>query len=400
MPHRKCTFFEGCDLIASFGFRNGKGTQFCSMHKQVDMINLICKLCDCGKSRPTYNYQGLSANFCKECKKVDMINVNDKKCFCGKAKPTFNLPGSLPKFCAHCKIDDMIDIYGKKCKCEKAINPSFNYKGLKAEYCSQCKLEGMIDISHPRCKCGRTQPSFNYEDFKPEYCKECKLDGMKLIRKRTCIQCPQQATYNFIGLKAQYCNKCKTDDMINVVDKCKNKDCTNSGNIKYNYNCTFCFQHLFPDHPATSQIRKKTKEIYVREFLKENFPGFIHDVPLWTNNCDCSHRRRIDHRLLIGNTLLCIETDENQHKKYDKKDEEIRYDDLYMVHGGKFIFIRFNPDKYINNLDTIVNQCMKRRMIDLKEEIEKQIERINSEKNIDLLEIFYLFYDGYNTKIH
>jgi hypothetical protein len=397
MPHRKCRFVEeDCTFIASFGFRDGCGTQFCSKHKQENMINLLCKLCNCGKSRPTYNYEGLSANFCKECKESDMINVNDKKCFCGRVKPTFNLAGLLPKFCAKCKTEEMIDVYSKQCKCEKSSKPCFNYEGLKAEYCSKCKLENMIDVTHNRCKCGKVQPGFNYIGLKAEYCKECKLEGMILINKRTCIQCSNQATYNLFGLKPEYCNKCRTDDMINVVDKCKNDTCVNTGSIKYKYYCTFCFQHLFPDDPATSQIRKKTKENYVRDFLKNNFDNFLHDIPLWTGNCDCSHRRRIDHRLLVGNTLLCIETDENQHKKYNKEDEELRYDDLYMIHGGKFIFIRFNPDKYRNNLETSVNPCMKRRMPELKEEIEKQVERIKKDENNDLLEIIYLFYDGYN----
>ena len=399
MPHRKCRFVEeDCIFIASFGFRDGCGTQFCSKHKQENMINLLCKLCNCGKSRPTYNYEGLSANFCKECKGSDMINVNDKKCFCGRVKPTFNLAGLLPKFCAKCKTDEMIDVYSKRCKCEKSCNPCFNYTGLKAEYCSKCKLENMIDVTHNRCKCGKVQPGFNYTGLKAEYCKECKLEGMILTNKRTCIQCSNQATYNLFGLKPEYCNKCRTDDMINVVDKCKNDTCVNTGSIKYKYYCTFCFQHLFPNDPATCQIRKKTKENYVRDFLKNNFDNFLHDIPLWTGNCDCSHRRRIDHRLLVGNTLLCIETDENQHKKYNKEDEELRYDDLYMIHGGKFIFIRFNPDKYRNNLETSVNPYMKRRMSELKEEIEKQIERIKKEENNDLLEIIYLFYDGYNSK--
>jgi hypothetical protein len=41
---------------------------------------------------------------------------------------------------------------------------------------------------------------------------------------------------------------------------------------------------------------------------------------------------------------------------------------------------------------------MKRRMIELKEEIEKQIERIKKEENKELLEIHYLFYDGYKSR--
>ena len=271
-----------------------------------------------------------------------------------------------------------------------------NFTGLKPEYCSQCKEPDMIDIFRKLCSCGKYQPSFNYEGLIPEYCKSCKLDGMKLLRQRMCITCNNfQATYNLIGLKPRYCGGCKTEYMINVADKCKNKDCLNCGNVKYKYYCTHCFSNLFPNDPLTLQIRTKSKENYVRDFLNENYNGFIHDKALWTGHCDCSQRRRIDHRLLIGNTLLCIETDENQHKSYNEKDEEIRYDDLYMLHSGKFIFIRFNPDKYVNKNGTNVNPCMKRRMDDLSTEIDKQMARINADENQELLELVYLFYDGY-----
>jgi hypothetical protein len=118
-------------------------------------------------------------------------------------------------------------------------------------------------------------------------------------------------------------------------------------------------------------------------------------VPLWTGNCDCSHRRRIDHRKLIGNTLLCVETDENQHKRYNVTDEEIRYDDLYLIHSGKFIFIRFNPDKYTNSNGKLMDTLLKKRMPDLQAEVNKQIKRIVDDENDGLLEIIHLFYDGY-----
>ena len=143
-------------------------------------------------------------------------------------------------------------------------------------------------------------------------------------------------------------------------------------------------------------MRSKTKEIAVRDFININFEGFQHDKPLWTGNCDCTHRRRIDHRKLIGNTLLCIETDENQHKNYDEKDEEIRYNDLFMLHGGKFIYIRFNPDKFKDKNGKSINPTLYTRLPILKEEIEKQIERIQNEENTELLEIIKLYYTGYN----
>jgi hypothetical protein len=115
-----------------------------------------------------------------------------------------------------------------------------------------------------------------------------------------------------------------------------------------------------------------------------------------TNHCDCSVRRRIDHRKLIGNTLLVVETDENQHKSYDRMDEEIRHDDLYMAYSGKWIYIRFNPDKYINKKGIQKNPMIATRLAVLQEEIEKQIKRIECEKNTELIERIYLYYDNYD----
>jgi hypothetical protein len=398
--HKKCKFIEGCLLIASFGYRDGTGTQFCSKHKVDGMVNLLCKLCHCGQVRPTYNYQGKSANFCKECKEDGMINVNDDPCKCGKVKPTFNFEGLKAEYCASCKDSDMINVKNEPCKCGKSTRPNFNFEGLKPEYCSKCKEPDMLDVVHARCKCGKVQPSFNYKGLEPKYCSKCKEPDMIMVRKRLCIKCKEnQSTYNLFGLKAEYCNSCKTDEMINISDKCKFEHCVRSGNIKYKYYCTFCYQHLFPNDEASKNIRVKTKENYVRDFLKDTFEGFIHDIPLWSGNCDCSHRRRIDFRKLIGNTLLCIEVDENQHKRYKEKDEEIRYDDLFMLHGGKFVFIRFNPDQFTNSLGTKKNPYMKRRMEYLEKEIYNQINRINYEENNELLKISYLFYDNFEYNL-
>jgi hypothetical protein len=140
-------------------------------------------------------------------------------------------------------------------------------------------------------------------------------------------------------------------------------------------------------------MRSKTKEIDVRDFINLNFEGFQHDKPIWTGNCDYTYRIKFDHRKIIGNTLLCIETDENQHKDYKEIDQEIRYDDLFMLHGGKFIFIRFNPNKFKDKNSKSVNPMLYTRLPMLKEEIEKQIKKIENEENTELIEIIKLYYD-------
>ena len=93
----------------------------------------------------------------------------------------------------------------------------------------------------------------------------------------------------------------------------------------------------------------------------------------------------MDHRKLIGNTILAIETDEFGHRGYDKKDEEIRYDDVYMIHSGKWVFIRFNPDENVSKTD------IKEKLKKLIETIHKCIFRIKNEENVELVEIHKLY---------
>ncbi len=170
----------------------------------------------------------------------------------------------------------------------------------------------------------------------------------------------------------------------NMCVNCVNWIDPQHANKKYDNYCCRCFKNIFPEDPRSKVIYTHTKEMKVRNILNEHFTGFIHDKPLYTDKCDCTHRRRIDHRKLIGATLLCIETDEYAHIGYDKTDEEIRYDDLFMIHSGKWVFIRFNPDgKGVKLID---------KLVVLVKEVNKQIKRIEHEQNTELIEIIKLFY--------
>ena len=123
----------------------------------------------------------------------------------------------------------------------------------------------------------------------------------------------------------------------------------------------------------------------VRNTINEHFDGFIHDTPLYTGGCDCTHRRRIDHRKLIGGTILAIETDEFGHRGYDQKDEEIRYDDVYMIHSGKWVFIRFNPDTNVSKVD------ISDKLDKLIETMGECVNRIERGENAELVEIIKLY---------
>jgi len=437
--------FETCRKQASYGESFCKPIR-CNEHKEdYKLVNSLCKEGNCNKS-PSYNYCGETKKYCSSHKKPNMIDVSSKKCIYKGCNiyPCFNYKNeNKPLYCNLHKLDDMVNIKNKKCVyegCEK--NPNYNYENQeKPLYCVNHKLNEMIDVKHKQCayiNC-KIRPSYNYENEKTIlYCINHKLDNMVDICNKKCayINCKIRPSYNYENvinplycvshklvnmidvsskkcnynvcisnpsfnyeneIKPLYCIKHKLDEMIDILNrnkKCKGNFCLGTrGNPKYKGYCSSCYQHLFPSDPLTLQIRSKTKEIAVRDFINLNFEGFQHDKPLWTGNCDCTHRRRIDHRKLIGNTLLCIETDENQHKSYKETDEEIRYDDLFMLHGGKFIYIRFNPDKFKDKNDKSVNPMLYTRLPFLKEEIENQIKRIENEENKELLEIIKLYYD-------
>ena len=189
------------------------------------------------------------------------------------------------------------------------------------------------------------------------------------------------------------CNK----SAIGKTDKCithgGGKRCPNCidwidsrcGSSAYDGYCATCFKQIFPNDERSKKVYRHTKEIMVRNKINEHFDGFIHDIPLYTGNCDCTHRRRIDHRILKGNTILAIETDEFGHRGYDKTDEEIRYDDLYMIHSGKWIFIRFNPDTNVSKID------ISDKLDKLIETMKECIDRIEREDNVEYVEILKLY---------
>jgi hypothetical protein len=367
------------------------------------------KLCECGKSCPTFNYPNIKKGICcNACKHKDMVSIK-KKCVCGKVVPVYNYENEkTPRYCKSCMLPGMIDIVNqsKLCGCDKKVRATFNLPGeKKAICCSSCKSESMTNVIDVKCQCGKSQPTFNLPNSKKAICcQSCKTADMIDFKNivKLCVTCKKfRANYNIESeTKGKYCKNCAPDNTYDVTHKrClgQNGVCPlkQRGSTKYKDYCCACYSHNFPLDELTFQIRSKTKEIAVRDFINSKFEGFQHDEPMWSGACDCSIRRRLDHRKLIGNTLLVIETDERQHKSYDTSDEEIRYDDLYMAFSGKWIYIRFNPDSFKNSEGVSKNPKITDRFNSLEKEINKQIKRIEKEKNKELLEIIYLYYDGH-----
>ena len=266
-------------------------------------------------------------------------------------------------------------------------------------YCLKHKKASMYDLSHRGCLMSPGCEKAARWGYAGKIIGEPRWprDNMEAY---TYLSCQDHRKDDMIAISS-YINMCPGP--VDVTKRGPDGKCPLSklGNEKYwedgKKYCGECFIRSFPADPRTSKIRTKNHETRVMRFLKAEFPeiSFIHDKPIWTGGCDCSHRRRIDFRALIGNTILAIEVDEGQHKQYESTNETLRYDDLYMIFSGKWVFIRFNPDAYKNKKGRLVNCIIKDRLEVLKDFIKEQVKRIEAEENTELLEIHKLFFDNY-----
>jgi len=149
--------------------------------------------------------------------------------------------------------------------------------------------------------------------------------------------------------------------------------------------------NYYPGDPRSDKNSKlKRRETVVREAIDEQFEDFIHDRMYYVGGKCCPHRRRVDHRLHIGNTILAVETDEDAHISKDKQDEIDRYDDLVMATGHNMVFIRFNPDT--NREDLKAHTSLHHKIGVLLQCIGVHIEKIRNSTNTNLCEIVWLFH--------
>jgi hypothetical protein len=319
---------------------------------------------------------------------------------------SFNYPEELARYCATHKKQGMINVYMKICNepdCKNyAIHGYFKCrKHGGGKRCNEPGCGGGAIGNTDKCirhKGGKRCNEPGCESGAVGKTDKCsKHKGGKRCNEPGCESGAQDKTGKCIKHGGKRCNEpgCGAGARGNT-DKCVShgggKRCPNCidwidsrcGWIKYDGYCATCFKRLFPEDERSKIVYTHTKEIRVRNAINNKFRGFIHDRPLYTGDCDCTHRRRIDHRKLIGNTILAIETDEGGHNGYDEQDEEIRYHDLYMIHSGKWIFIRFNPDSN-KRID------MEDKLEKLIDTIEEQIDRIENEENENLLEIIKLY---------
>ena len=412
VKHKKCL---ECYKIPYFNLPDKKIGLYCSEHAKENMINIKsirCKLCNkiasFGLNKPEY---------CSEHKLDDMIDVTHKKCAftnCNKY-PLYNLVGSnTGLFCKGHASSNMVDVMHTKClevNCMK--EPHFNFENQKfGIYCSIHKKENMINVISKTCiftDC-KILPNYNFPDIiSGLYCNLHKLEGMIDVKSKRCKVdgCIKRPIYNTTNkTNGIYCSDHKTIDMIDVVNKrCNMELCSVRINNKYNGYCLFCYIHLFPDEKITTNYKTKEKE--VTNFILDNFKD-----KTWINDkkiSDGCSKRRPDLLLDLGYQIIIVEIDENQHIDYDCSCENKRIMEISQDLGHRnIVFIRFNPDDYINSKNIKINSCWKinnKGILKLEnkynwscrlETLKEQINYWINNKTEKMVEIIQLYYDNNN----
>ena len=358
------------------------------------------------KKYPNFNLEGETTGlYCSTHKKDGMVDVKHKRCLRCNKQPTYNLEGETKGlYCKDHKLDGMIDVKSKRClDCRK--QPIYNLEGeTKPIYCKDHKKDGMIDVKNKRCLLCKKQASFNLEgETKGIYCNDHKKDGMIDVKSKRCLDCKKIPTYNLEGeTKGIYCNDHKLDGMVDVENKqCLNEWCKTQPTKKYDGYCLHCYMNMFPDKPVARNY--KTKEQYVVDYIKDKFPNvdWIADKRV-SDGCS---KRRPDLFLHLGNQILIIEVDENQHTDYNCSCENKRIMELSLDVGHiPVVFIRFNPDMYFKQKKKITS-CWGLNgngilVIKKKDEWNERLSRLNDVvkywlENITnkTIETIHLYYD-------
>lgn len=252
---------------------------------------------------------------CKLCKGSDICSHGNRKSTCRDCKGSSICEHNTIKFnCSLCKPPSIFCIHGiRKYQCEPCNGSSICEHKVFKYRCRQCKGSSICEHNKEKA-----------------HCKACMGTSI-------CIHSKERID----------CKICLGSRL------CQSEWCETTARKPYKY-CSFCYVHLFPDEPIAHNY--KTKERTVVDYILEKFPMYT-----WTTDrkiADGCSRRRPDIIADLGYQVIIIEVDENQHSGYDCSCENKRLMELSQDVGHRpIIFIRFNPDDYIQQDGTVVKTC-------------------------------------------
>lgn len=370
--------YDGCRKGAWYGKEKGKPFR-CGEHREEDLTNVVSKRCQyngCDKHPNFGKIKGVATHCKKHGTSIGLVDVKSNFCkFVGcDTRASFGVDGGRAIFCTKHKENTMTNIHAKKCEmC--SISASYGDKNSRPTRCSTHKTEHMV-CAQGMCEvenCG-IKGYFGFAHTgKKQRCATHKLPGMIDLKNKKCtdLGCSKQSTY---GLENGPIEKCATHKLPGMVDV-KNKRCPTCEYVVTNgKTCISCNGHV-------------RRELVFRDMLLER--GYVFETHNKTTGCG---RERPDFVFDCDTHAVVLEYDEYQHKHsgYTKECELVRMKNLYYALGFELcVFVRFNPDEYINE-NKVINTHETERYGVLFDTLNESM-CIPPSNNA---EIVYLFYDG------
>ena len=387
----------GCDSQPVFNVIGSKVGLYCASHKTPEMVNVKDKKCQhpgCD-SQPVFNVIGSKIGlYCASHKTPEMVDVKNKKCQhpgCDSI-PNFNvIVSKVGLYCASHKSLEMVDVKSKKCQhpgCDK-VNPVFNVTGSKIGlYCASHKSLEMVDVMNTKCQhpgCD-TRVRYGIPGKSPTHCAKHRETGMIQRPNSKCISCKAPAIYG-INLKPRHCETHKVDEDINLTER----ECVSCGLLYVLDKDNRC-ENCNPEAFARAALAKQNALMSYLDV--HDHPGTTVDDRIIDGGV-CG-KERPDRIIDLGDKILVIECDENQHKERACSCEQARMVNIAQSFGGVPVyFIRWNPDNYKTEKKTQVPLNQRYALLT------ELLTAIKSCKHVvphGLVSVFYMFFDGWQGR--
>ena len=342
--------------------------------------------------------------------KVDFI------CKCGNThNKTFRVINNFGGFCKICTNNNKQknEYQEKKKEYYEQNQEKIKEKNKERYEANKEKIKEKIKEYYEQNKEKIKEKKKEYREQNKEKIKEKKKEYQEQNKEKIAEKAKERYEANKEKIKEYYeQNKCPHNRRKSQCKECggsqlcKSSWCNTRAIPKYNNYCLTCCIKICPEIQVSRNYKTKEKEVVDR--IKEKYPDFtwIHDKKI-VNGCS---KRRPDLLVDMGYHIIIVEVDENKHTGYDCSCENKRLMELSQdLQHRPIVFIRFNPDSYINQNKLKISSCwrtnklgviqiMKTRMTEWKERINilnQQIQYWIDNKSNKTIEIIELFYDNY-----
>ena len=337
---------------------------------------------------------------CKHCRGSEICEHNRIKSCCKDCNGSEICEHNRRKSCCkECRGSQICEHNSIKSTCKKCNGASICEHKSRKSYCKECRGSQICEHNRQKAQCKDCCGISICEHGRiKSRCKDCC--GISICEhnriKSSCKDC-RGASICEHGKHKSYCKYCGGSQL------CKTPLCETYKNRKYEGYCLNCFIHIFPDKPNVRNYKTKEKDVVDR--ITNSFHNFTW-VADKTVQDGCS-RRRPDLLLDVGSHIIIVEVDENKHTDYDCSCEHKRLMELSQdLQHRPIVFIRFNPDEYVNQEGVMLRSCWKLNKLGViqvaktkQKEWEERIEILKqqiqywmdnpTEKTIEIIELFY-----------